>query len=66
MCLIKEAVGKDMREEDSPLVFWEYCTELRARVHNVTARNLFQLHGSDPHTVLTKEEGDISNMCQCG
>ena len=64
--LIKESVSKDMREADSPLVFWDYCTERRARVHNLTARNLFQLHGSNPHTVLTKEEGDISNLCQYG
>ena len=64
--LIKEAVSKNMREADSPLVFWDYCMERRARVHNLTARNLFQLHGSNPHTVLTKEEGDISNLCQYG
>ena len=38
--------------------------ERRARVHNITARNLFQLHGSNLHTVLTKEERDISTLCQ--
>ena len=25
--LIKEAVRKDMRQSDSPLVFWDYCLE---------------------------------------
>ena len=48
------------------MVFWDYGTERRARVHNVNTRNLFQLHGSNPHTVLTKEEGDISNLYQYG
>ena len=57
---------KDMREADSRLVFWDYCTERRAKVQNLTIRNLFQLHGSNSHTVLTKEEGDISNLYQCG
>ena len=39
--LIEEVVSKDMMEADSPLVFWDYCTERRAGVHNLTARNLF-------------------------
>ena len=63
--LIKEATRKDMREADSPLVFWDYCAERRARIHNLTARNLFKLYDINPHTVLTKEDEDISNLCQC-
>ncbi|MEM7463144.1 MAG: hypothetical protein AAF362_10750 [Pseudomonadota bacterium] len=31
--LLKEATRKDMREADSPLVFWDYCLERRARIH---------------------------------
>jgi hypothetical protein len=38
--------------------------ERRARINNLTSKDLFTLHGSNPHTVLTGEEGDISNMCQ--
>ena len=60
--LIKEAVRKDMRESDCPLVFWDYCAERRARINNLTAKDLFQLHGSNAHTSLTNEEGDISNL----
>ena len=52
--LIKEVVIKDVREVVLPLVFWDYGTELKARVHNLTARNLFQLNGSNHHTALTK------------
>ena len=62
--LMKEAVCKDMREADSPLAFWDYCIERRARVHNLTAKDMFQLHGTNPYAALTKEEGDISNLCQ--
>ena len=62
--LIKEAVRKDMKESNCPLVFWDYCVERRARINNLTAKSIFKLHGSNAHTALTGEEGDISNLCQ--
>ena len=64
--LIKQAVNKEMRRVDSPLVFWDYHAERRAKVQNLTARNLFQLHGNNHHTALTKEERGISNLHQYG
>jgi hypothetical protein len=62
--LIKEAVRKDMKASGCPIAFWDYCIERRARINNLTARNLFQLHGTNAHTALTNDEGDISNLCQ--
>ena len=62
--LIKEAVRKDMKESDCPLVFWDYCVERRARINNLTAKDIFKLHGTNAHTALTGDEGDISNLCQ--
>ena len=62
--LIKRAVRKDMKEANCPLVFWDYCVERRARINNATARNLFQLHGTNAHTAVFGEEADISNLCQ--
>ena len=63
--LIKEAVRKkDMHESNSPLCFWDYCVERRARINNLTAKDAFRLHGSTPHTLTTGDEGDISNLCQ--
>jgi hypothetical protein len=62
--LLKEAVRKDMREQNSPLVFWDYCMERRARITNLTAKSNFKLEGTNAHTMLTGEEGDISNLCQ--
>ena len=64
--LIKEAVRKDMRESNSPMCFWDYCVERRARINNLTAKNVFRLHGTTAHTHTTGEEGDISNLCQYG
>ena len=37
--LIKEAIRKDMKQSDCPLVFWDYCAERRARINNLTATN---------------------------
>jgi hypothetical protein len=36
------------------------------KINDLTTRNLFQLHGTNPYTVLTGSEGDISNLCQFG
>lgn len=62
--IIKEAVRRDMKDSDCPLVFWDYCAERRARINNLTARDLFQLESRNPHFSITGEEGDISNLCQ--
>ena len=62
--LIKEAVRKDMKDSNCPLAFWDYCVERRARINNLTAKDIFKLHGTNAHTTLTGEEGDISNLCQ--
>ena len=62
--ILKEAVRKDMKEANCPLAFWDYCLERRARINNLTAKDLFSLHGTNAHTELTGEEGDISSLCQ--
>ena len=64
--LIKEAVRKDMRVSNCPLVFWDYCVERCSGINNLTARDTVKLRGSNPHTSLTGEEGNISNLCQFG
>ena len=64
--IVKTAVQKDMKESNCPLVFWDYCVERRVRIHNLTAKDRFTLHGMNPHTALTGEEADISNLCKFG
>jgi hypothetical protein len=46
--LMKEAVRKDMKDQDTPMIFWGYSIERRARIHNLTAKENFKLHGSNP------------------
>ena len=41
VCMCKEPVRKYMRGEDSHMVFWDYCDELRAYMTNMTAKDLF-------------------------
>ena len=64
--LIKEAVFIDMRVSNCPLAFWDYCVERHAHINSLTARDTVKLRGSNPHTSLTGEKGDISNLCQFG
>ena len=64
--LIKEAVRKDMMSSNCPLAFWDYCVERRARINNMTPKRIFKLHGTNPHTALLGEEGDISNISEYG
>ena len=64
--LFKEAVRKDMLQENSPLVFWDYCAERRSDITNMMAKDLFQLQGQTPHFATFGEEGDISNICLFG
>ena len=61
--IIKEAVRNDMKESDYPLSLWGYYLERRVRIHNLTAKGCFNLHGSNAHTDLLSETGDISNLC---
>jgi hypothetical protein len=60
--LVKGATRKDLRESGSPIVLWDYCMERRCLIYQVTAKKLFQLHGSTPHTATFGTEADISSL----
>ena len=60
--LLKEDAEKDRNELDLLLEFWCCCIEGRSRVNNTIAKNLFQLHSSNPCVVLTGNEVDISSV----
>ena len=62
--LFKEAVRKDMLDENPPLVFWGYCAERRSIITNMKAKDLFQLREKIPHFAKFGEEECISNICQ--
>ena len=64
--LLKEAVRKDLKAADCPMVLWDYSIERRAVIHNVIPRPLFQNNGLTPYAAIFRESGDISNICSFG
>jgi hypothetical protein len=64
--LMKEATKKDMRASGSPLVLWDDCMGQQALMFQVTAKKLFQLNGTNPHTATFGTEADISHLCIFG
>ena len=62
--LFKEVVRQDLSRANSPLSLWDYCAEWRARIHNVTPRERFQLGGSNLTLATLGIQPDISNICQ--
>ena len=62
--LLKEAVRKDMKEAASPIPLWHYCVERRARINNLVAKDLFQLHGQNGQTSSSDHQAFISLTVQ--
>ena len=61
--ILKEAIRQDLLESNASLVVWDYCAEWRAKVHNLTARDKFDMSDMNPFTRVTGDVADISNMC---
>ncbi len=55
-----------MQATGSPLVLWDYCMERRALIFQITAKELFQLNGTNPHTMTFGMDADILNLCRFG
>ena len=53
--LVKEAARKYIRLSHSHLVLWDYAAERCAAIISLTARDLFQFQGINPHTVTFGE-----------
>ncbi len=62
--LMKEATRKDILSSGSPLVLWDYCMERLAWIFQITAKKLFQLNGTNPHTSTFGTKANISHICQ--
>lgn len=60
--LFKQAIKNDLNRTNCPMKLWDYCSERRARIHNVLTRNLFQINGHDPTTATFGKQANISNI----
>ena len=64
--LFKEAVHRDLRMTDVPMVILDYCMVHRARIHNAVPLPLFQNQGMTNHDAIFGEQVNISNICNFG
>ena len=64
--LLKEAVCKDLRDSNAPIVLWGCSIQWRASIHNSVPRPLFQAAGKTPQVSNFGVQGDISNLCIFG
>ncbi len=55
-----------MHSSGSPLVLWDYCMEQRSLIFQITAKKLFQLYGTNPHTMAFGTKVETSHICQYG
>ena len=60
---LKEIIRKYISQTNYPMRLWDYCAERRARIHNVTPRNPFQLNDNNHLTAKFFIQGRI---CQYG
>ena len=64
--LFKEAVRRDLRMTDAPMVSWDYCIERWSQIHNSVPHKLLQNQEIIPHEATFSEQGNISNICNFG
>jgi hypothetical protein len=62
--MLKDEAKADLVKSNSPLVFWDYCVERRAKIINSVARNNLHLQGQVPEMKMTGRPHDISNLCE--
>lgn len=60
---LKTGTKMDMSESKCPIVLWCYCLERRALICRSMAKDNFTLNGMTPHSYMTGETTDISNIC---
>ena len=61
--ILKKAIYQDLLKWNAPLVVWDYCVELRATVHNLTAKDKSDMSNMNPFTWITGNVADILSMC---
>ena len=59
---LKNGIKIDMVCAGSPLEFWGYYIDRRAMINNSIAKENYFLKGEVPHSVMTGDLIDISNL----
>jgi len=64
--ILKDETKNDLFKSNSPMILWEYALERRAKIICSTPRSNHLLNGMTPHTKLTGQVTDISNLVDFG
>ena len=64
--IVKNDIRRDMKKSNSPMKLWDYCAERRARIINSTYTDHARLNGMVPHTKMTGQPCDISEIAEFG
>lgn len=59
---LKDETKNDLFQSNCPLILWDYALERRAKIICSTPRSNHLLDGNTPHTRLTGQVADISNL----
>ena len=60
--ILKEAIYQDLLELNAPLAVCDYCAEWRVRVHNLTAKDKFDMSDTNPFTQVIGAVENILNI----
>jgi hypothetical protein len=62
ICELRRMFRKAMQQTTSPYLLWDFCIELMAKTRSNTVLDILLLQGDTPHTFLTGDASDISNL----
>jgi hypothetical protein len=62
--MLKQETKKYMLYAQSPINLWCYCIERRAKIINSVVSNNFRVQGQTPHSKMTGQPCDISDICE--
>ena len=48
--ILNEKICQDLLKSNAPLIVWDYCAKWRAMVHNLRAKDKFDISGMNPFT----------------
>jgi len=64
--ILKDETKNDIFRSNCPMILWDYALERRARIICSTTRSNHLLNGTTPHTMLTGQIADISDLVDFG
>ena len=61
---LKKGAGRKLIKANSPQKLWGDCLELEMEIRSCTAKNVFELKGEVPRTVIKGETANMTHLCE--